>query len=105
MLELAGLNLANAVFVKIFGDKQVHLNCLASDFAVTNGQADVRRFVLDTDTAVVNVTGNVNLANETLDLDVRPAPRARASSPCARRCTRKARSRTRTWVRRKARWP
>ena len=72
MLELAGLNLANAVFVKIFGDKQVHLNCLASDFSVTNGQADVRRFVLDTDTAVVNVTGNVNLASETLDLDVRP---------------------------------
>ncbi|WP_215403843.1 AsmA family protein [Janthinobacterium sp. JC611] len=72
MLELAGLNLANAVFVKIFGDKQVHLNCLASDFAVKNGQADVRRFVLDTDTAVVNITGNVNLANETLDLDVRP---------------------------------
>ena len=72
MLELAGLNLANAVFVKIFGDKQVHLNCLASDFSVTNGQADVRRFVLDTDTAVVNITGNVNLANETLDLDVRP---------------------------------
>ena len=72
MLELAGLNLANAVFVKIFGDKQVHLNCLASDFSVTNGQADVRRFVLDTDTAVVNITGNVNLATETLDLDVRP---------------------------------
>ena len=72
MLELAGLNLANAVFVKIFGDKQVHLNCLASDFSVTNGQADVRRFVLDTDTAVVNITGNVNLAHETLDLDVRP---------------------------------
>ncbi|APA69988.1 AsmA family protein [Janthinobacterium sp. 1_2014MBL_MicDiv] len=72
MLELAGLNLANAVFVKIFGDKQVHLNCLASDFAVTNGLANVRRFVLDTDTAVVNVTGNVNLAQETLDLDVRP---------------------------------
>ena len=72
MLELAGLNLANAVFVKIFVDKQVHLNCLASDFSVTNGQADVRRFVLDTDTAVVNVTGNVNLAHETLDLDVRP---------------------------------
>ncbi|ATD59843.1 MAG: AsmA family protein [Janthinobacterium svalbardensis] len=72
MLELAGLNLANAVFVKIFGDKQVHLNCLASDFSVTNGQADVRRFVLDTDTAVVNVTGNINLASETLDLDVRP---------------------------------
>jgi len=72
ILELAGLNLANAVFVKVFGDKQVQLNCLASDFAVKNGVADVRRFVLDTDNAVVNVTGNVSLASETLDLDIRP---------------------------------
>lgn len=72
ILELAGLNLANAVFVKVFGDKQVQLNCLASDFNVKNGVADVRRFVLDTDSAVVNVAGNVSLASETLDLDIRP---------------------------------
>ncbi|MFM2086554.1 MAG: hypothetical protein RLZZ237_1423, partial [Pseudomonadota bacterium] len=72
MLELAGLNLANAVFVKVFGDKQVQLNCMASDFAVTDGLAKVRRFVLDTDSAVVDVTGNVSLAKETLDLDIRP---------------------------------
>ncbi|MFZ4876349.1 AsmA family protein [Janthinobacterium sp. Mn2066] len=72
MLELAGLNLANAVFVKVFGDKQVQLNCMASDFAVTDGLAQVRRFVLDTDSAVVDVTGNVSLAKETLDLDIRP---------------------------------
>ncbi len=72
ILELAGLNLANAVFVKVFGDKQVQLNCLASDFAVNHGVAKVRRFVLDTDNAVVNVTGNVSLASETLDLDIRP---------------------------------
>lgn len=72
ILELAGLNLANAVFVKVFGDKQVQLNCLASDFDVKNGVADVRRFVLDTDSAVVNVAGNVSLASETLDLDIRP---------------------------------
>ncbi|KAB8042209.1 AsmA family protein [Janthinobacterium aquaticum] len=72
ILELAGLNLANAVFVKVFGDKQVQLNCMASDFAVTNGNANVRRFVLDTDNAVVNVTGNVNLAKEAMNLDIRP---------------------------------
>jgi len=72
VLELAGLNLANAVFVKVFGDKQVKLNCMASDFAVTDGLANVRRFVLDTDSAVVDVTGNVSLAKETLDLDIRP---------------------------------
>lgn len=72
MLELAGLNLANVVFVKVFGDKQIHLNCLASDFGVKNGRADVRRFVLDTDDAVVDITGNVDLASERLDLDIRP---------------------------------
>lgn len=72
MLELAGLNVANAVFVKLFGDKQVHLNCMASDFGVHNGVAGVRQFVLDTNEAVVDVTGNVNLAQEQLDLDIRP---------------------------------
>lgn len=72
ILEAAGLNVANAVFVKLFGDKQVQLNCLASDFAVKDGQADVRRFVIDTDEAVIDVTGDINLAQEQLDLDVRP---------------------------------
>ncbi|MES2739896.1 MAG: AsmA family protein [Pseudomonadota bacterium] len=72
ILEAAGLNIANAVFVKVFGDKQIHLNCLASDWGVKNGLAEVRRFVIDTDDAVIDVTGNVNLAQETLNLDVRP---------------------------------
>ena len=72
VLEAAGLNIANAVFVKMFGDKQVQLNCMASDFVVERGQAQTRRFVVDTAEAVINVTGNVDLANERLNFDVRP---------------------------------
>ncbi|MFZ6718930.1 AsmA family protein [Undibacterium sp. Ji49W] len=72
MLEIAGLNLANAVFVKVFGDKQVHLNCLASDFSVKNGLAEVKHFVIDTDDAVIDISGNINLAQEQLNLDVNP---------------------------------
>ena len=72
ILEAAGLNVANAVFVKLFGDEQVKLNCMISDFAVTNGRADTRRFVLDTDNAVVDINGDVDLTQETLNLDVRP---------------------------------
>jgi uncharacterized protein involved in outer membrane biogenesis len=72
VLELAGLNVANAVFAKVFGDKQIHLNCMASDFGVNNGKAGVRRFVLDTDDAVVNITGDIELAQEKLNLDIRP---------------------------------
>ncbi|MEO5934636.1 MAG: AsmA family protein [Duganella sp.] len=72
VLEAAGLNIANAVFVKLFGDKQVQLNCVASDFVVEKGRAQTRRFVVDTDEAVIDVTGTVDLASEHLNLDVKP---------------------------------
>lgn len=72
VLEAAGLNIANAVFVKLFGDKQVQLNCVASDFVVEKGQAQTRRFVVDTDEAVIDVTGTIDLADERLNLDVKP---------------------------------
>lgn len=72
VLELAGLNVANAVFVKVFGDKQIQMNCLAAEAAVRSGRANVQRFVLDTDEAVVDVNGYVDLAKEELNLDVRP---------------------------------
>jgi uncharacterized protein involved in outer membrane biogenesis len=72
VLEAAGLNIANLVFVKLFGDKQIQLNCMAGDFVVEHGKAQTRRFVVDTKEAVINVSGNVDLAKETLDFDVRP---------------------------------
>lgn len=73
MLEVAGLNVANVLFVKLFGDKQVRLNCLVSNFGVKNGVAGVRRFVIDTDDAVVTITGDIDLAQENLNLDVQPS--------------------------------
>ncbi|PFH09674.1 hypothetical protein BCF11_2074 [Collimonas sp. PA-H2] len=72
LLEAAGLNIGNVVISKLFGDKQVKLNCLASDFAVTKGVMDARTFVMDTDDAVINVQGQINLAQETLALTVKP---------------------------------
>jgi uncharacterized protein involved in outer membrane biogenesis len=72
ILEIAGLNVANAVAAKLFGDKQVHMNCLAAETAVRNGRANVQRFVLDTDDAVIDVSGYVDLAQEQLNLDVVP---------------------------------
>jgi len=73
VLEEAGLNVANVLFVKVFGDKQVRLNCLVSDFAVSKGVAGVRRFIIDTDDAVVNITGDVDLSRELLNLDLQPS--------------------------------
>jgi len=72
LLEEAGLNVGNIIITKLFGDKQVQLNCLASDLAVTNGVAQTRTFVLDTEEAIVDIDGWVNLSNEQMNLRVKP---------------------------------
>lgn len=72
LLETAGLNVGNIVIGKLFGDKTVQINCAAADMAATNGLFDMRLFVFDTDDAVINISGTVNLASEKLDLDVTP---------------------------------
>ena len=57
---------------KLFGDRQVQLNCMASDFGITNGLMQTRLFVVDTDAALIDVDGQINLAKETLALTIHP---------------------------------
>ena len=72
MLEAAGLNIANAAFVRLFGDRQVPLNCLVADFRLDDGIARPRVFVLDTPEASVAVTGAINLQGERYDMTLHP---------------------------------
>ena len=75
LLETAGLNVGNIIIGKLFGDRTVKINCAATDMAAKDGVFDMRLFVFDTSDAVIDVTGNVNLATEQLDLDVKPHTR------------------------------
>jgi uncharacterized protein involved in outer membrane biogenesis len=45
---------------------------MATDFGVTNGLMQTRTFVVDTDEAVITADGTVNLANEQMNLTLRP---------------------------------
>lgn len=72
LMEAAGLNVANVIFVKLFGDEQVMLECLVADFSVNNGVMKTRAFVLETEDAVVTMEGVISLKKETLDLDIKP---------------------------------
>ncbi|WP_307719396.1 AsmA family protein [Massilia cavernae] len=72
LLEQMGLNLGNIVLTTLFGDKQVRINCMGTDFAVTRGLMQSRMFVIDTEEAVIRVDGTIDLANERLDLTIRP---------------------------------
>ena len=72
LLEEMGLNVGNIVLTKVTGDKQVKLNCMAADFRVDNGLMNASRFVVDTDEALIDVDGSINLKNEELDLILHP---------------------------------
>lgn len=72
IMEAAGLNVANVVYEKLFGKRDVKINCAAADFVATNGVLDSRVFALDTDDAVINIDGNVNLRDESMDLGIHP---------------------------------
>jgi AsmA family protein len=56
------------------------INCLIARFAVSDGVATATTLLLDTDETVVTGRGNVNLADETFFLDLRPYPKRHGSS-------------------------
>ncbi|MEB2498541.1 AsmA family protein [Burkholderia cenocepacia] len=72
LMEAAGLNVANVVYEKLFGNRDVNINCAAIDFAATDGMLDPKVFALDTDDALINVDGLINLRDESLDLKIHP---------------------------------
>jgi uncharacterized protein involved in outer membrane biogenesis len=59
LMELAGLNVGNYVVGKIFGDKEVKINCAAADFDIKTG-------------LIIYIDGTANMATEQLDLTVTP---------------------------------
>ena len=72
LLEKMGLNIGNIVLTTLFGDKQVRINCMATDFAVDRGIMYSRTFIVDTEEAIINVDGVISLADETLHLTINP---------------------------------
>jgi uncharacterized protein involved in outer membrane biogenesis len=72
LMEIIGLNVGNYVVGKMFGDKEVKINCAAADFDIKTGLATARLFVFDTENAIVYIDGTANMASEQLDLTISP---------------------------------
>ncbi|NML61699.1 AsmA family protein [Massilia sp. RP-1-19] len=72
LLEKMGLNIGSIVLTTLFGDKQVRINCMATDFAVDRGVMYSRIFTVDTEEAIINVDGVISLVDETLHLTINP---------------------------------
>ena len=57
----------------LFANKEnVVVECLFADYAIKGGIADTKTGILETEISTVTVDGDINLGEETLDLDVTP---------------------------------
>ena len=72
LMEAAGLNVANVVYEKLFGTRNVNIDCAAGDFVATNGVVQPRVFAIDTQDAVIDIDGPVNLRDESMNLTIHP---------------------------------
>lgn len=75
LVELLGLDVAEALGVVIEGDRSIPIRCFVADFAANDGVFDARTLVFDTiDTNTIG-SGSINMRDETLNLRLRPYPK------------------------------
>lgn len=72
IMEAAGLNVANVVYEKLFGTRDIDINCMAADFTAQDGVLDTKTFALDTADAVIGMDGKLDLRDEKMDLTIHP---------------------------------
>ena len=75
LVELLGLDLAEAITLLGTRNRQIALRCAVADLTVKEGVAIPQAFVIDTTDTVVTVTGPIDLRRERLDLVFRPEPK------------------------------
>lgn len=78
LIELAGLDIAEAIKFLLTDDKVIPVRCAYADFAFEDGVATARAFAVDTTDTVIFGDGSIDFGKEELDLRLRPRPKDRS---------------------------
>ncbi|HEX2596277.1 MAG TPA: AsmA family protein [Luteimonas sp.] len=78
VMELAGIDIEEALKFLIEGDKTIPIRCAFGDFAVADGVMTSRALAFDTTDTIIVGDGRISLRDETLDLRLRPRPKDRS---------------------------
>ena len=78
LVELAGIDIYEAVKFLIGKDRKVPVRCAFADFGVKQGVMDARALAFDTTDTIIVGRGTIDLGEETLDLELRPRPKDRS---------------------------
>ena len=75
LMEYIGLDGGEIIKFFLSGDRNVELRCATAAFEVKQGVMASKVILLDTSDTVINGFGQINLANETLDMVLKPEPK------------------------------
>ena len=78
VMELAGLDIAEALKFLIQGDRKIPIRCAFGDFSVKDGVMTTNALAFDTTDTMIVGKGTINLKDESLDLTLRPRPKDRS---------------------------
>ena len=78
LLELAGLDVFEALKFLLGKDRKVAIRCAFGDFSVKDGVMTTRALALDTTDTIIVGEGTVDLGEEQLDLVLKPRPKDRS---------------------------
>lgn len=78
LMELAGLDIYEALKFLIGKDRKIAIRCAFGDFAVKDGVMTARALAFDTSDTIIIGKGDISLRDETLDLELRPRPKDRS---------------------------
>ncbi|HUP98365.1 MAG TPA: AsmA family protein [Usitatibacter sp.] len=75
LVELLGLDVAEAVMMLGAKHAKVELRCAVAGFNVKDGRMAADPFVVDTSDTVIKVEGAIDLKNEQYDIETKPEPK------------------------------
>lgn len=75
VLEVAGLDIAEALKFLLGKDKEVRMRCAYADFGITDGVATARAAALDTTDTALLLKGSFSFRDEKLDMTLLPKPK------------------------------
>jgi uncharacterized protein involved in outer membrane biogenesis len=75
LLELAGLDIAEALKFLIGKDRQVTIRCAYADFEVSDGVGHARSVAFDTTDTALLMRGQFSFRDESIDLELLPKPK------------------------------
>lgn len=78
IVELAGIDIFEALRFLVTGDRQIPINCAFADFQVEQGLMKSRAIAFDTTDTLIVGEGTIDLEEESLDLELRPRPKDRS---------------------------